>query len=177
MRIAILSDIHDNIWNLNTLLRHIPQTDIMICCGDLCAPFVMGLLAKGYPNSIHVVFGNNDGDLYRITQIAGRFDHVHLHGEFFEAIFDERRFMVTHFPDIAEVAARSNSADVVCYGHDHQYAVRREGDVWLLNPGAVMGYDPATNSDVPATFLIYDTRLNEAEGFQVDGGGIAVFGR
>ena len=36
MRLAILSDIHDHVWNLAAALGWCAaRTDAMICCGDL----------------------------------------------------------------------------------------------------------------------------------------------
>ena len=49
MKIGILSDIHDNIWNLRAALEGLGEADALICCGDLCSPFVVGLLGEGFP--------------------------------------------------------------------------------------------------------------------------------
>ena len=38
MKIAILSDVHDNIWKLETLLASL-EAQALIFCGDFCAPF------------------------------------------------------------------------------------------------------------------------------------------
>ncbi len=47
MRIAIISDIHDNLWNLAGTVDFIQNSaDVLICCGDLCSPFVIDELAK-----------------------------------------------------------------------------------------------------------------------------------
>ena len=168
MRITIVSDIHDHVWHLGVMLRNMPATDALICCGDLCSPFIVNLLAGGYASPIHIVFGNNDGDLFRITRNADRFDHVYLHGEFFETAIDGRQIKVTHYPDIAaSLASPGNEGRVVCYGHDHRYAIRREHGVLLLNPGPIMGYDPVAGTDVPATFLIYDTAAHTVRGYRI----------
>ncbi len=173
MHIAILSDIHDNIWNLQTILKQLPATDTLICCGDLCSPFVVGLLANGYANPIHIVFGNNDGDLFRITQQAARFGHVHLHGEYLEETFGGRRFAVTHYPEIAaSIGGAAETVDVICFGHNHKYGINREGKMLYLNPGPVMGYNPGSGEDVSATFLIYNTVDHEAVGYKVVAGQI-----
>jgi len=84
MRIGIIADSHDHIWNLRAALTCLATTDALICCGDLCSPFIIGLLAEGYTaGPLHIVFGNNDGDLFRITQNAAHNPHVALHGELF----------------------------------------------------------------------------------------------
>ncbi len=175
MKIAIISDIHDNIWNLRQLLPHLAEAEAMICCGDLCSPFIVGLLANGYGGPIHIVFGNNDGDLYRITGNASRFEHVHLHGEFAELELGGCKFAVTHYPEVARGLVYHFAYDVVCYGHNHSFKIAQNNDALLLNPGCVMGYDPISATEVPATFIIYDTDSRTAKGYQLTEAGITDF--
>ena len=168
MKLAILSDIHDNIWNLRAALGALGEADVLLCCGDLCSPFVVGLLAEGFPGRpIHVVFGNNDGDLFRITQMAGRQAQVTLHGELFQGEFDGKRVLMNHYPDIALAAAAAGRHDLVCYGHNHLFAIERQGDTLTINPGAIMGYDAGNKRDIPATFVIYDTADGGTSAYQI----------
>ncbi|MDQ2774222.1 MAG: metallophosphatase family protein, partial [Acidobacteriota bacterium] len=101
MRIAIVSDIHDNLWNLAAAVNAIQDADALICCGDLCSPFVIDELSK-FPRDVHIVFGNNDADLYRITSKAAKKPNCHLHGELFQQEFDGKRFAVNHFDYLAK---------------------------------------------------------------------------
>lgn len=169
MKIAIVSDIHDHVWNLRAALAGLPAADALLCCGDLCSPFVVGLLADGFPGRpIHVVFGNNDGDLFRITQNAGRVADVQLHGALFQGEIGGVRVAVNHYPDIARAIAAGGQHDLVCYGHNHLFAIESVGGVLTVNPGTLMGYDPAAKRDVPATFVVYDTAARQATAYQVD---------
>lgn len=171
MKIAILSDIHDNIWNLRAALAGMPEADALICCGDLCSPFVVGLLAEGFQGRpIHVVFGNNDGDLFRITQNASRTGTVLVHGEMFEGELGGRRVLVNHYPDIALGIAAAGRHDLVCYGHNHLYKVEQQGTTLTVNPGAIMGYEPGGKREVPATFVVYDTATGGTESYRVEVG-------
>lgn len=167
MHIAILSDIHDNVWNLSTALEGVKNTDAMIVCGDLCSPFVMAQMAAGYAGPIHVVFGNNDGDLYRTTTLSARYENVHLHGEFFQGELGGKQFAANHYVDIALSVSDAAKYDVVCYGHNHIYKVERRGRTLVINPGTIMGFDPGQRVDVPATLVIYDTGIDQASGFRV----------
>jgi putative phosphoesterase len=167
MKIGILSDIHDNIWNLRAALGGLGEADALICCGDLCSPFVVGLLAEGFPDRpIHLVFGNNDGDLFRITQNASRVAGLELHGELFQGELGGKRVYVNHYPHIARAVAVENY-DLICYGHNHLFAIERQGGALLVNPGAIMGYEPGGKREVRATFVVYDTTTGEATAFQV----------
>jgi putative phosphoesterase len=168
MKIAIISDIHDNIWNLGPALERIKDSEALICCGDLCSPFIVDLMAGGFPNEIHIVFGNNDGDQYRITNNAARYDgRVLIHGEFAELELGGKQFAVNHYPNIARSIAESEDFDVVCYGHDHIYRVEECGSTLMINPGAIMGYDGVNKKDIPSTLVVYDTKSSDCRGYEV----------
>ena len=178
MRLAIMSDIHDQVWNLRAALAGMPAADALLYCGDLCSPFVVGLLADGFAGRpVHIVFGNNDGDLFRITQNASRFDNVHLHGALFQAVLDGRKVTMNHYPEIALAIAATGADDLVCYGHNHVFRVERLGSTLAVNPGPIMGYEPTGRRDVPATFLQYDTATGAVVAYHVNttGGQVTTF--
>jgi putative phosphoesterase len=170
MRIAILSDIHDNIWKLGAALAEIRDADVLLCCGDLCSPFVVHQMGRGFSRPIHIVFGNNDGDLFRMTANARQYDHIRLHGEIFRGDFDGRRFAMNHYDTIARSLAASNEFDVVCYGHNHVFEIAPIGNTLTINPGAIMGATFASNglpADISSSFVIYETLTGSAAQFVV----------
>ncbi|MEZ5064081.1 MAG: metallophosphoesterase [bacterium] len=169
MRVAILSDSHDHVWNLRAAMAALPGVaDVILHCGDLCAPFIVPMLAAaGRP--VHVVFGNNDADRFRQQALAARSGHVTLHGESALLELGGKRFAMQHFDALARPLAESGRFDVVCYGHDHVRLAERVGACWLLNPGAIMGWRPGVG-DVEATFLIYDTETDAPVWWRVSGG-------
>ena len=159
MKIAILSDIHDNVWNLEKALNteSLQQTDNMLFCGDLCAPFIIKLLGQGYTKSIHTVLGNNDGDVAAIIANANKFDHIHVHGEYYRGELGGLTIAMNHYPDKAKRIAENGGYDVVCYGHNHTLAKEKVGNTLLINPGAIMGFHGGRLEDIKPTFLILDT--------------------
>lgn len=158
MRIGIISDSHDNIWKLAEAISHLQTVDAVIHCGDLCAPFVVKHLGEGLKGiPIHIVWGNNEGDPFRIAQVAAQFDHVHLHGEVAKLELDGVRIAVNHFPEIAIDMADSGNYDVVCYGHDHTAHEEYKGECLLLNPGELLGMNGSS------TLAIYDTGTRTSE--------------
>jgi uncharacterized protein len=161
MRIAILSDIHDNIWKLAAALERIQDAEALTCCGDLCAPFIVPQLAEGFPGPIHVVFGNNDGDRFNIQRQAQRFDHVTIHGELAELTLGGKRIAVHHFDNVGRLIAAAGVYDVVCYGHNHVFEVGRDGKTLRINPGEIMGRLGT------ATYVVYDTETDEATRYEV----------
>jgi putative phosphoesterase len=162
MKIAILSDIHDNIWKLETLLAGL-QADALIFCGDFCAPFTLAQIAEGFGGAIHVVFGNNDGDKLFLARVAGGFPHVALHGEFAELEMGGRRVAVTHYPHIGQALAQGGVYDLVCHGHSHERVVEQVGETMRVNPGEVMGRFGLS------TFALYDTTTGQAKIVEVPG--------
>lgn len=156
MKVAILADVHDRLDRLAEALDKARGADALLCLGDLCSPFVMAALGEGFQGPTHVVFGNNDGDRFRITLQAKKYPHVTLHGEFGEVEMGGKRFALVHFPEIARPLAQSDRYDVVCYGHDHTLSVERAGQTWLVNPGEIMGV-----LEGRSTFIIYDTETDE----------------
>jgi uncharacterized protein len=168
MRIAILSDIHDNLWNLAAAVEAVKDADALICCGDLCSPFVVDELTK-FERDIHIVFGNNDADLYRITAKALKKPNCQVHGELFQATFDGKRFAVNHFDYLAKPMAKSDDYDVVCFGHNHELEISRERACLLINPGPIMGakFSSGRWEDVTPTFVLYDTQTDSATVSQI----------
>jgi putative phosphoesterase len=156
MKVAILSDIHDNIWKLETLLGAL-EAVALIFCGDFCAPFTLAQIAEGFAGSVHAIFGNNDGDQLFLSRVASRFPHVTLHGDFAQLELDGRRVAVTHFPEIGQALALGGIYDLVCHGHSHERVVEQVGETLRVNPGEVMGRLGRS------TYALYETSTGQAE--------------
>lgn len=141
MKIAVLSDIHDNIWNLEAALHQVRglEAEVLLFLGDFCAPFTLAQIAEGFGGPVHVVFGNNDGDLFLLSKVAARHPHVTLHGQLAELELGGRKIALNHYPDISLRLAESGAYDAVFSGHDHQRYVHRIGRALWANPGEIMG--------------------------------------
>ena len=160
MKVAILSDIHDNIWALETLLEGL-EAETLIFCGDFCAPFTLDQIARAFEGPIHAVLGNNDGDPLLLGRIANKHPHVTLHGQFAELALGGRQVAVNHYPEVGRAIAQGGVYDLVCHGHSHERLVERTGKTVRVNPGEVMGRKG------PSTYAVYDTESGEAEIVQV----------
>lgn len=159
MIIAIVSDIHDNIWQLEKVSQEIKQqgAEVVVFCGDFCAPFTLKQLADNFAGPVHVVWGNNDGDKWLLTVIATEAGNVTLHGELAEIEVAGQKVGANHYPAIGRRLAERGAYDLVCYGHDHQAHIEQVGQTVLVNPGEVMGRFGKS------TFAIYDTESRTAE--------------
>ncbi len=165
MKITILSDIHDNIWNLKKALStaELQDTEVMLFCGDLCAPFIVKLLGQGYAKPIQMVLGNNDGDVAAIITNANNFPNIRVHGEYFRGDFGGKNVAVNHYPDKARLLAENEGYDIVCYGHNHTLAEETVGSTLLLNPGAIMGFHGGSLKDITPSFMVLDTNSMQTE--------------
>ncbi len=143
MIIAIMSDSHDNIWNLRKALKIIKDegAGMIIHCGDFVAPFMAKELhAAGVP--VHGVFGNNDGDQYLLTKFSlTTMTNITFHGLVGQVEIGDFNIAFAHERIVAEGLASSGSFKMVCFGHSHEYFLQEIGAVTLLNPGEIMGKD------------------------------------
>ncbi|MFT4153355.1 metallophosphoesterase family protein [Parafilimonas sp.] len=168
MKILLLSDIHDNVWALKTLLqsKQAAEADVLVCCGDLCSPFMIDLLSA-CKKPVHIVLGNNDCDVAAMTGKLSKYPGIKIHGEYYRDELDNTTIAVNHYPENAQKLVQLQAYDVVCYGHDHSIFVRQEGKTLLLNPGAVMGFDARQLKDIDSSFMVYNTRSNAVDAYRI----------
>lgn len=142
MIIAVLSDIHDNIWNLADALGQIValKAEALVFCGDFCAPFTLSQMAEGFSGPIHCVLGNNDGDPRLLHKNALSAGNVTLQGhQGAELELGGAKIAVNHYPEVARPLAATDRWDLVCFGHNHEASLEQVGNTVLANPGEVMG--------------------------------------
>lgn len=156
MKIVILSDIHDHIWNLEKVLEQIKdRVDAIIFCGDMCAPFTSSILAKANLPT-YLVLGNNDEDHIGLMRKGGKnFEWIHLSQEFGETVLDSKRIAFCHYPKLGELLAKSGDYDAVFFGHTHKSSIKKYKKTLLVNPGAICGILEAKSGQ--AAYAIYNT--------------------
>jgi putative phosphoesterase len=140
MKLAVLSDSHDNVWRLAEAMPHLQAADAVVHCGDLCSPFMIRRLGDGLEGKpIHIVWGNNDGDPFLIAKVSQAYPGIQLHGQLATFEAGGLKIAVNHYPELARGLATSGKHDLVCYGHDHIAHHEWVGACLLLNPGELMG--------------------------------------
>lgn len=155
-KIAVFSDSHDHLPSLEKALQaaNAAGAEMLLHCGDLCAPFVLRTLSRHFSGPIHVVFGNNDADGRLLQTVAAENVHVILHGIYAEIETGGRRIAMIHYPEPAQRIVQSGQLDLVCYGHDHTQLLEQYGNAWLLNPGEIMGMRSTPS------WALYDTETH-----------------
>jgi hypothetical protein len=140
MKIAVISDTHDNLKNLTAALAGIAAEGcgMLIHCGDLASPFMIHTLAE-FSGEVHTVFGNVEGDQFTIKKMADGYRNITLHGEagFLEIEGDEVAF--THRPVFARGFASTGRYKFVFYGHTHRNDREKVNGTWMVNPGDLIG--------------------------------------
>ena len=156
MRIAILSDIHDHDVQLSIALEMIDTQSIdqMLLLGDIVSGSSLRQLLEHFKHPVHLVFGNNDGDVRALSNFSGLYPQLDIHGAFGEVEIDHMRIAFFHMPQMAHPLARSGMYDVVCYGHTHISHSEIINNTLIINPGAIR---PPLAEEHDSSYAIIDT--------------------
>jgi hypothetical protein len=160
VKVCIVSDSHDHIPLLDAAVAEARSlgAEAVLHCGDVVAPSTLQCLEK-HRLPVHVIHGNNTGDLYTLGRLASRPDNViQYHGMDAGIELGERRIFLVHYPHYARAMAMTGDWDLVCCGHSHRTRLDRIPNVkgattLLVNPGTVGGV-----GDAPATYILGDLR-------------------
>lgn len=158
MKVCILSDSHDHIALIEAAAADgkVAGAEAILHCGDVVAPSTLSCLQKfGLP--VHVIHGNNAGDLYALAKLANKPDSVvRFHGMDAGIELASRKIFIVHYPHYAHAMAATGDWDLVCCGHSHKAEVAEHknckgGTTHVVNPGTVGGVGKA-----PATWVLGD---------------------
>lgn len=156
MKIAVLSDTHDHIWNLEKALQLIKEQkcEAIIHCGDFCSGFT-GARISSSDLPIYACFGNNDEDHFVISRKLKATQLWGLTDEFAEIELGGKKIAFCHYPKLGELLAKTGDYTAVFHGHTHEAYQKVVGKTLLANPGSVCGI--LSGKAGPASFGIYDT--------------------
>ena len=158
MIIALVSDTHDNLVNIQKALEIINQkkAEALIHCGDLCAPFVLKELMEKFSGPIYLTFGNNDADEFILTEwtfTIGK--NAKFHKPMGELELGGKKIAFTHYTILGQALASTQKYDLVVFGHSHEKKEERISKTLLVNPGALCG------QKWPVSFAFYDSETNQ----------------
>jgi hypothetical protein len=152
--IAIISDIHDNLTNLDKFLKYAKENKIseVICLGDVANDDTIKKLADNFKGSIHLVRGNMDSF---DEDYATTFSQIKYYGEVGELELNGKKIVFTHKLETIQTLTEQQKHDYFFYGHTHKPWQKKKGKTILLNPGTVAG------TFSKATFAIWDSKADE----------------
>lgn len=165
MKIAIISDVHDNIPNLKKVLDYcaVNKIEKIICCGDLASIETLEYLNDNFSGEILFTFGNMDNDYLQNYHFKNKeFKKTKIFKKEGEMEINNRNIGFVHFPRIAKGLCRSGRYDFVFYGHTHKPWEEVIDNCKMLNPGNVAG------QFFPATFAIWNTENDKFELIRID---------
>lgn len=152
MKIAVISDIHDNKKKLSLVLKSIKENacEMIFALGDYTSLGSFKALNKS-GLQLFAVFGNADKDFDRIETLARKSENITLRREMNRVQINDENFAITHYPEISEKLLKSGMYKAVFYGHTHKSAEKQEDETLVANPGAVKD----------GQFGIYDSQTNK----------------
>jgi uncharacterized protein len=156
MKIAVISDIHDNLPNLRKCLAWCAENKVkkIICCGDVTNSETLQILSEDFQGEIFIVCGN--AEIYQETEIA---DYKNITFGCRVAVFviGGKRVGVCHEPFLIDKVLEKDKCDIVFYGHTHKPWIEIKNGVQVVNPGTLGGVF------TPATFAVWDTASGQLE--------------
>ncbi|MFA6228400.1 MAG: metallophosphoesterase family protein [Patescibacteria group bacterium] len=159
MKIAIISDTHDNAVNTEKFLSWAKDNQIekIIHCGDIATPSMIAELFGPAGIDFHCVFGNvADRDL--LPQVCKKFPHAECYGDQGEINPDNISLAFCHQPNEAKALAAAGKYQMVFYGHTHKpWLETLPNGCQLANPGTLGGLFQK------ATFAVLDTSTKNIE--------------
>ncbi len=159
MKIAVLSDTHNNTSNLSRVIQLVEQHNVstLIHCGDLTSVETAALL-NGF--RVILTFGNGDFASGALRDQLLRMNRESYAGMHFEGTLGGCRIAVTHghVPGVLETWLHQQRFEYIFTGHSHYCSDQRNGITRVINPGALGGLKKE-----PRSFLIVDLHSAEVQ--------------
>jgi len=155
MKLAIISDSHDNMANFKKIVDWLEKEKIglVIHCGDISSPQTMRRAFSDFSGEVKASLGNADFGVAEEYEQSAKIKVFSNFGE----LFLVKKIAFVHYPDIAENLAKSGKYDLVFYGHTHKPWEEKQGSCRLINPGNIAG------TFYKASFAVYDSEKDELD--------------
>lgn len=151
MKIAIISDIHDNLPRLEEALAICKKEKIKtcICCGDISSLEIVNILAASFEKN-YLALGNMDYSLKNQLNLFP--ENAQVSSNILEFKIDNLKMAVVHHDFKAKELAKTSDLDYIFFGHTHTPWEDRAGRTKIINPGELSGQFGRP------TFAILDTK-------------------
>ncbi|MDO8667739.1 MAG: metallophosphoesterase family protein [bacterium] len=155
MKFLIISDIHDNLVNLEKCLNWGREQVITkaICCGDVVNSETLAYLAEKL-EIIYLVRGNIE--IYDETEIK-KYKNLNYLGRFGLFELDNKVIGLCHEPWYIKSVLDKKFCNIVFYGHTHEPWIGEKDGVMTANPGTLGGVF------TKATFAVWDSESGYLE--------------
>jgi len=158
MKVAIISDLHENFHNLILALQKMDEEKVqhILCLGDMMNTGLATVLAM-QEIPCFMIWGNNDGEKVDIVKTSFRENSkLTVSSNTYDFLqVENKRIFISHYDNLAIPMAKSGEYDAVFYGHNHLKKVEEIDGVHVVNPGELCAQKTGVSS-----FAIYDTTEN-----------------
>lgn len=163
MKIAIISDTHENITATRWIIDYLNTHEILTAlhAGDIISPPLLNEFVEHYRGHLHFVFGNNDGEKTGLSLIAEKNEHITCHRNEMRLELLHRKIYMHHYSATSEDMVHSGLFDVCIGGHDHQFRVKEVNGCLFINPGST------ALQEAEHSFVVLDIATMEWEKVEV----------
>ncbi|MBT7552869.1 YfcE family phosphodiesterase [bacterium] len=159
-KLAVISDIHDNIPNLEKALAIIKKekVDYLICTGDVQSIEAWKLIDQ-LKISTWAVMGNVDHDILGEEELKKQIKNITLFPNVGVAEIEDKNIIFTHYPQVLEKALAKSKKyyALALHGHTHKPWEEKWNNTKILCSGNI-----ASIYFMP-TFAIIDTMSLKAQ--------------
>jgi len=156
MKIAIISDIHDNLANLEKCLDicRAERIETLLCCGDVTNRETLKFLSDNFKKKICLVRGN--ADIFTDEE-ASNYKNIEYLGLAGRVVLGNKNIGLCHEPFLEKYVLKNGACDMIFYGHTHKPWIDKRFSFSFVNPGTLGGVFQA------ATFALWDSYHEEPE--------------
>lgn len=154
MKIQIISDIHDNLVNLEKCLNFGQQNncEAIICCGDVSNNETLDYLNQNTYAQIHLVRGNME--IFSDSEV-GDYKKIKYYGYVGRISAAGKNIGFCHEPFRIDDVLKLGECDIIFHGHTHKPWQEEKNRCQIVNPGNVAGMLHK------ATFAIWNAENNQ----------------
>ena len=155
MKFLIISDIHDNLVNLEKCVKwgRSQGVEDAICCGDVANGETLAFMAKNF-KTIFLVRGNLE--LYDEAEVK-KYQNINFLGRLGVFEVDNKIVGLCHEPWHIKSVLSLKKCDLIFYGHTHEPWIGEKDGVTAANPGTLGGVF------TKATFAVWDSESGGLE--------------
>jgi len=138
MKIAIVSDTHDNLANLDKFLSFVRKERIteIFHCGDFTMPQTLSHLVANFDGEVFLSLGNADLK----DEILEKFSNnakLTIFEDFGKVELGNKKIIFSHF--LENIKNELKNYDFAFFGHTHKPSLKIFGKTKILNPGNLAG--------------------------------------
>tara|TARA_Y100001935_G_scaffold223012_1_gene198151 strand:- start:303 stop:794 length:492 start_codon:yes stop_codon:yes gene_type:complete len=147
MLIGVVSDTHNNISNINEIIRIFNQEEVeyVIHTGDIASAMALEKFSS-LKSKLIVVYGNNDRSEAGLKEIASKYS-FDLQEPPYIVLLGGKKIAIFHEPEeIDNFLDNNESIDFIFHGHTHRYRNEIKSEAQIFNPGESAGFIKGKNA-------------------------------